>query len=101
MDNPWQQKIFRNFLMMENIKEILNLDSLKIGYQSGKSKKALLPPITSSAGRGELIAVIGRNGIGKSTLLRTCLLYTSDAADEEDSVDLGGRRIMKKKKEKV
>src|SRR5664279_6511280 len=22
-----------------------------------------------------------------------CLLYTSDAADEEDSVDLGGRRI--------
>ena len=27
-----------------------------------------------------------------------CLLYTSDAADEEDSVDLGGRRINKKKK---
>ena len=25
----------------------------------------------------------------------TCLLYTSDAADEEDSVDLGGRRIIK------
>ena len=29
-----------------------------------------------------------------------CLLYTSDAADEEDSVDLGGRRIIKKKKNK-
>ncbi len=27
-------------------------------------------------------------------------LYTSDAADEEDSVDLGGRRIIKKKKKK-
>ena len=26
----------------------------------------------------------------------SCLLYTSDAADEEDSVDLGGRRIIKK-----
>ena len=26
---------------------------------------------------------------------RACLLYTSDAADEEDSVDLGGRRIIK------
>src|SRR5664280_1008293 len=25
-----------------------------------------------------------------------CLLYTSDAADEEDSVDIGGRRIIKK-----
>ena len=28
-----------------------------------------------------------------------CLLYTSDAADEEDSVDLGGCRLIKKKKE--
>ena len=25
-----------------------------------------------------------------------CLLYTSDAADERSSVDLGGRRIIKK-----
>eukprot|EP00656_Telonema_subtile_P003603 TRINITY_DN11639_c0_g1_i1.p1 TRINITY_DN11639_c0_g1~~TRINITY_DN11639_c0_g1_i1.p1 ORF type:complete len:363 (+),score=57.44 TRINITY_DN11639_c0_g1_i1:155-1243(+) len=32
--------------------------------------------------------------------VNTCLLYTSDAADEEDSVDLGGRRIIKKKKKK-
>ena len=30
-------------------------------------------------------------------VLCSCLLYTSDAADEEDSVDLGGRRIIKKK----
>src|SRR5665648_1305132 len=31
-------------------------------------------------------------------IYKACLLYTSDAADEEDSVDLGGRRIIKKKK---
>ena len=31
---------------------------------------------------------------------RSCLLYTSDAADERSSVDLGGRRIIKKKKKK-
>ena len=31
-------------------------------------------------------------------LPQSCLLYTSDAADEEDSVDLGGRRIIKKTK---
>ena len=30
--------------------------------------------------------------------LKVCLLYTSDAADERSSVDLGGRRIIKKKK---
>ena len=29
-----------------------------------------------------------------------CLLYTSDAADERSSVDLGGRRIIKKKNKK-
>ena len=29
---------------------------------------------------------------------QVCLLYTSDAADERSSVDLGGRRIIKKKK---
>ena len=30
-------------------------------------------------------------------VLDRCLLYTSDAADERSSVDLGGRRIIKKK----
>ena len=37
-------------------------------------------------------------GCSFSALHNICLLYTSDAADEEDSVDLGGRRIIKKKK---
>eukprot|EP00658_Telonema_sp_P-2_P037022 TRINITY_DN26669_c0_g1_i3.p2 TRINITY_DN26669_c0_g1~~TRINITY_DN26669_c0_g1_i3.p2 ORF type:complete len:101 (+),score=16.79 TRINITY_DN26669_c0_g1_i3:237-539(+) len=37
--------------------------------------------------------------VGRATKeTEACLLYTSDAADEEDSVDLGGRRIIKKKK---
>ena len=31
---------------------------------------------------------------------KDCLLYTSDAADERSSVDLGGRRIIKKKKDR-
>ena len=31
---------------------------------------------------------------------QACLLYTSDAADERSSVDLGGRRIIKKKNSK-
>ena len=37
--------------------------------------------------------------IGQALVLpEYCLLYTSDAADERSSVDLGGRRIIKKKK---
>eukprot|EP00658_Telonema_sp_P-2_P022537 TRINITY_DN19008_c0_g2_i1.p2 TRINITY_DN19008_c0_g2~~TRINITY_DN19008_c0_g2_i1.p2 ORF type:complete len:110 (-),score=42.91 TRINITY_DN19008_c0_g2_i1:78-407(-) len=39
-----------------------------------------------------------RQPLSGAPLLFPCLLYTSDAADEEDSVDLGGRRIIKKKK---
>ena len=35
---------------------------------------------------------------GKMVKGMGCLLYTSDAADERSSVDLGGRRIIKKKK---
>ena len=34
----------------------------------------------------------------EGVMLMGCLLYTSDAADERSSVDLGGRRIIKKKK---
>ena len=36
--------------------------------------------------------------VGHSGRPCRCLLYTSDAADERSSVDLGGRRIIKKKK---
>ena len=34
--------------------------------------------------------------VDKAEQIAICLLYTSDAADERSSVDLGGRRIIKK-----
>ena len=50
----------------------LSFTDLGIGFSSGKTGGSLLlPALTGTAGKGELIAVIGRNGIGKSTLLRT------------------------------
>src|SRR5678816_2757501 len=45
---------------------------------------------------GKKFAVSPGDPLGQ--LFRACLLYTSDAADERSSVDLGGRRIIKKKK---
>jgi iron complex transport system ATP-binding protein len=57
--------------MHTRAEKILTIESLKIGYKSGRNEILLLPPVTASALNGELIAVIGRNGIGKSTLLRT------------------------------
>ena len=41
--------------------------------------------------------IAGTTAIAENTI---CLLYTSDAADERSSVDLGGRRIIKKKTNK-
>ncbi len=57
--------------MEESTKNILTFRNLEIGFTSGKVRHVLLPPINGSAAKGELIAVIGKNGIGKSTLLRT------------------------------
>ena len=44
------------------------------------------------------VTVAGTNAPIK--LLKVCLLYTSDAADDLLCVDLGGRRIIKKKNTK-
>jgi iron complex transport system ATP-binding protein len=52
---------------------ILSFESLKIGFISGRKKNVLLPPLTAMAGKGEMIALLGRNGVGKSTLLRTIM----------------------------
>src|SRR5665648_1229898 len=42
------------------------------------------------------LVTIHKRGSHLAEIYGDCLLYTSDAADEEDSVDLGGRRIIKK-----
>ena len=52
-------------------------------------------------GPGDLVQRVtfhGHRGGGEGEGSGGCLLYTSDAADERSSVDLGGRRIIKKKK---
>ena len=46
---------------------------------------------------GYKIKRFGRVNTGE-VYMNSCLLYTSDAADEQRGVDLGGRRIIKKKK---
>ena len=62
-----------------------------VTFLAGPASYTLIGPTTRttanlSAGQSDL------------TLTFPCLLYTSDAADERSSVDLGGRRIIKKKK---
>ena len=57
--------------------------------------RALAQPGQPAAGAGAQPAAHHQRPRG---LPEPCLLYTSDAADERSSVDLGGRRIIKKKK---
>ena len=45
-----------------------------------------------------IVAIINAVLTYKIRQVENCLLYTSDAADERSSVDLGGRRFIKKKK---
>lgn len=56
----------------DNIPAAILLNGLSVGYQQPmKTGKTVYGPITATAGRSEMVGVIGRNGIGKSTLLRT------------------------------
>src|SRR6056297_1077422 len=56
---------------MDNDENILALKNVAIGYPTTKRENNILfNTINLSARKGELIALIGKNGIGKSTLLR-------------------------------
>ena len=55
---------------MEN-KIILQASNMSIGYTSKKQNTIIASNIDLSLKKGKLIALIGANGIGKSTLLRT------------------------------
>ena len=58
---------------MKNINQhtILKTKNLRIGYQSKKTKKSIASNINIELKQGQLIGLVGANGIGKSTLLRT------------------------------
>jgi iron complex transport system ATP-binding protein len=57
---------------MDTSSNILVIEGLSVGYgESGKAGKPVFSGISLRAGKGESIAVIGKNGVGKSTLLRT------------------------------
>lgn len=52
-------------------KNSIQVENLSIGYPQGKEATTILSNINFSIPSGELVSVIGANGTGKSTLLRT------------------------------
>jgi iron complex transport system ATP-binding protein len=56
---------------MSSNKTILSTSNLSIGYQSKKEKNIIAENLNLTFEEGKLISLVGGNGIGKSTLLRT------------------------------
>jgi iron complex transport system ATP-binding protein len=55
----------------KEIHKVLTTKNLSIGYSSKKGNKEIAKNINIELQKGELVCLVGRNGIGKSTLLRT------------------------------
>ena len=50
---------------------VLKTENLSIGYQTKKQQTIIASNINFSVEKGKFVALLGKNGIGKSTLLRT------------------------------
>ena len=61
---------------------ILHTKNLTIGYTSKKEVLTIATDISISLNKGKLITLIGGNGIGKSTLLRTITAIQSPISGE-------------------
>jgi ATPase subunit of ABC transporter with duplicated ATPase domains len=67
---PAHQKIYHFYFPMASStgKDVLTTTELEIGYQ-----EPLLDPLTIAVLRQDKVAITGKNGIGKSTLIKTLL----------------------------
>lgn len=70
---------------------ILHTGNLGIGYEKKNGKTVVASGINLSFEKGKLISLVGANGIGKSTLLRT---ITGIQKPLEGSISLNGKPIQ-------
>jgi iron complex transport system ATP-binding protein len=69
---------------------MIELKNLDIGYALKKEPKKVFSGLNASFAKGELIGLVGNNGIGKSTLLKT---ITGNLSALNGEVSLDGKRI--------
>ena len=87
-------KRFRNAMVNFKSEEDLEIYLKKFSKEIPKLMPEIRQMTICRASKDSLLHFVTYNSEEEQNLA-TCLLYTSDAADEEDSVDLGGRRIIK------
>ena len=91
-------KLIRLKLALNKMDNLINAKTVSLAKKYNMSvDEELLSKIETSKINTFTYRLIGFGGKIAAYPI-TCLLYTSDAADERSSVDLGGRRIIKKKK---
>ena len=79
---------------------LVSASSLKDKKANGVPKLEQAKLVGQAIAEKAKAAGIDKVVFDRSGYLYHCLLYTSDAADERSSVDLGGRRIIKKTNKK-
>ena len=72
--------------------ETIQLRNLSIGYQTKHSVKAVAAGINGAIRSGELTCLLGANGVGKSTLLRTLAAFQPAISGEIFVVERGKRK---------
>ena len=70
---------------------MLSVIDLEAGYKKGHKSVPVLSSISLQAESNELVAVIGRNGVGKTTLLKTIV---GIHIPYKGSIQLNGRELI-------
>ena len=84
------------FQAEDGIRDLVRSRGLGDVYK--RQEDAVVSKVDSAGCRLDLRRLLRAVDANLAGRIADCLLYTSDAADERSSVDLGGRRIIKKKK---
>ena len=89
------------FQAEDGIRDLVRSRGLGDVYKRQHVTPAVLVLVAPAFARLQLISPTPEAQRQGKSLAWNCLLYTSDAADERSSVDLGGRRIIKKKHDAI
>ena len=73
--------------------DTIHINGLSIGYHSKSSTKLVAKGIHSTIYSGELTCLLGANGVGKSTLLRTLSAF-QPKLDGEILVQVNNRSLL-------
>ena len=69
---------------------MIDIDKLEIGYQNKRQQNSVFKNMTMSFNAGDLVGLMGDNGVGKSTFLKT---ITGTLAPLSGEIKINGRHI--------